>query len=67
MCLMEDTDLMTMKQAADLLGVSKATVWRRYKAGRLPAANAAELNAARDKQVRILFHRADVERLKPPR
>jgi predicted DNA-binding protein (UPF0251 family) len=61
----EGTDLMTMREAANHLGVSKATIWRRYKAGRLPAANAAELNSARDKQMRILFHPADVERLKP--
>ena len=62
---MEERDLMTAQEAAALIGVSRATIWRRYKAGRLPAANAHELNSARDRQVSLRFHRVDVLALRP--
>jgi hypothetical protein len=63
---MEEHDLMTATEAAALIGVSRATIWRRYRAGRLPAANAHELNSARDKQIALRFHRADVLALAAP-
>lgn len=53
---------MTLKQAAAALGVSRATVWRRYRAGRLVPIN---VNPALDKPSRLLFKAEDVLRLKP--
>ena len=59
----QETDLITLTEATKLTGLSRATLWRRYKAGRLPAAEPP--NPLADRPPVLKFHRADVLALKP--
>jgi excisionase family DNA binding protein len=53
-------DYLTLKEAADLLGVSRWTIWRRVRAGELQAHKAGV-----DRRTRLV-KRADVEALMHP-
>ena len=54
----QENDLITLTEATKLTGLSRATLWRRYKAGRLPAA--VQPNPRADRPAVLKFHRADV-------
>ena len=56
----EQRQYLSMEQAAQLMGVSRWTIWRRIRAGDLPA-----FRGGVDRRAKLV-RRADVERLMQP-
>lgn len=55
-----ENEFVTMAEAAEMLGVSKATMWRRVKSGEIEA-----FESQQDRR-RKLVRRADIEALSAP-
>lgn len=58
----EEDDVLTIDAAAEYLGVSKMTLYRRMRDGDIAAL--PKQNPVHKRRERILFRREDVERLK---
>jgi excisionase family DNA binding protein len=57
---MSDSEFVTVQEAARILGMGRATFWRRLREGVMPV-----YRSERDRRVRLV-KRADVERMRQP-